>query len=391
MLDGADKFLGRFTRELRVGIERDDVTHRFEKIEMHRFVQSKIRVRFAPQESVKFVQISAFTFRANPFAFTLVPSPSPCEKHKAPGVFFCLVFAIEFRDCLPRRRTKLRVGRHNFVARVRQIAKQSEEKFLVTIGEVINFQISTEFGNRCLIGQQSRNDDDSSRYFGNAVPQIHLRQKFRFENGVDQPVDENYRQFACRNDCQQNGKNQCCNGNIRRLNGGIKKRGKKNKGQRDNCRQVKNRRMSAQKTRDALVQVWRTITRIFEFSQTFVGIQIIADVIFARIIWLPGGKLDGAPRHHLLVRIGAFGDAFDIVAIAIAGRKIHPAVCASRVFAQNAVNTADALEKIAPVERRQQTHAPDDVGNGRVHCSLAIMFAVREMFERHAFGTQALL
>jgi len=151
------------------------------------------------------VQIAAFAFVANPFAFALVPRPAAREKHKTRRSLFRFVFTIEFR--FPRRSNQFRVERHNFAARVRQIAEQRKEKLFVTIGEMINFQISEQFGNRLFIGQQSRDDDDGSRLFGNAVFQIHLRHEIRTENAVDHSIDKSYRQFARRNNRQQNGEN----------------------------------------------------------------------------------------------------------------------------------------------------------------------------------------
>ena len=95
--------------------------------------------------------------------------------------------------------------------------------------------------------------------------------------------------------------------------------------------------------------------------------QVIADVRAARrraccTCDLPGA-LHALQRHAQLALAGRLGQLLDRVAIAVAAAEVHPAVDAGRIALQHLLDQADALEELAPVERRDQAQAADQVGH----------------------------
>ena len=85
-----------------------------------------------------------------------------------------------------------------------------------------------------------------------------------------------------------------------------------------------------------------------------------------------------------LASFGSLAEPLDGVAIAIASRKIHPGINAGRIFAQLRIDQADGFKEILPVERREQTHAGDDVADRNLRRRLAAMLLVHGLFDRVA-------
>ena len=105
--------------------------------------------------------------------------------------------------------------------------------------------------------------------------------------------------------------------------------------------------------------------------------QVVADVRAARVgrahVHLPRA-LDALQREQQLPFAGRHGQLLDGVAIPVAAAEVHPAVDAGRIALQHLLDEADALEELAPVERRDQAQAADQVGHaglfGRLMLSL---------------------
>ena len=101
--------------------------------------------------------------------------------------------------------------------------------------------------------------------------------------------------------------------------------------------------------------------------------QVVADVRAARVRRLLGNlprAFDALQRDAHLAFAGRIGQLLDRVAIAIAAAEIHPAVDAGRVALQHLLDQADALEELAPVERRRSA-AGCRSGSPSIACSTA--------------------
>ena len=94
--------------------------------------------------------------------------------------------------------------------------------------------------------------------------------------------------------------------------------------------------------------------------------------------------LDALQRDAQLAFAGRLGQLLDRVAIAVAAAEVHPAVDARRIALQDLLDEADALEELAPVERRNQAEAADQVGHERLFGRLVLPFRSDRVLDRLA-------
>ena len=98
---------------------------------------------------------------------------------------------------------------------------------------------------------------------------------------------------------------------------------------------------------------------------------------------MPGGAalgrlaraLDGAQGDAHLPLAGAVGQLLDRLAIAVAAQEVHAAVDAGGIALEHPLDEADRLEVLAPVERRDEAQAGDDVGDRDLRRRLALVLA----------------
>src|SRR5687767_6031489 len=69
------------------------------------------------------------------------------------------------------------------------------------------------------------------------------------------------------------------------------------------------------------------------------------------------------------------------MAITVARRKVHLRVCACRIGAKNWFGETDAFDEAAPVDRRKQPHARDDVAYRHLRGGLALMFKLNNLLD----------
>ena len=85
--------------------------------------------------------------------------------------------------------------------------------------------------------------------------------------------------------------------------------------------------------------------------------QVVADVGVGGVGGLSGHlpcPFDALEREPQLSVACRFGQLLNGVPITIAASEVHPAVHAGRVALENLFDEADALEELAPVERRDE-------------------------------------
>src|SRR5215212_4031532 len=99
----------------------------------------------------------------------------------------------------------------------------------------------------------------------------------------------------------------------------------------------------------------------FELDQSVVD-EVVADVSFC-FFFSCGGKVESGSGDVELAGARPLADAFDDVAVTIAGGKLHPGIDAGGIRPQQRLDKTDFFEEVVPVERREQTHAGDDVAD----------------------------
>ena len=83
--DDADEGLGDVTRQARVGVERDAVTHRRKNVQLADLL-GEAGVRCASQQPVEFFDLPAFPLPSHPRVFPRVPAPRAVEQEEAIGM-----------------------------------------------------------------------------------------------------------------------------------------------------------------------------------------------------------------------------------------------------------------------------------------------------------------
>src|SRR4029453_13750122 len=84
--------------------------------------------------------------------------------------------------------------------------------------------------------------------------------------------------------------------------------------------------------------------------------------------------LDALQREQQLPFACRYGQVFDRVAISMPAAKVHPAVDARGVALEHMLDEADAFEELAPVERRDQTKAANQVRHAGLLGRLVLSF-----------------
>ena len=122
-----------------------------------------------------------------------------------------------------------------------------------------------------------------------------------------------------------------------------------------------------------------------------VGLEIraaLADEVVAHVDRAPRGvallglarALDGSQRHPKLALPGAVGEVLHRLPVAVAAQEVHLAVGAGGVALQHALDQADRLEVLAPVERGQQPQARDHVCHRDLRRRQLLVLAADRLF-----------
>src|SRR5215218_5727452 len=111
--------------------------------------------------------------------------------------------------------------------------------------------------------------------------------------------------------------------------------------------------MRERKPGEALSRRWRVADRRFE-CESPPRDQVVADVMrtIMRAVLAPGpGSHIGRCAGDLgFLPLRPFGQSFHRVAVAVARRKVHPAIGADWILTKNLFDQADALEEQRPVD-----------------------------------------
>ena len=93
---------------------------------------------------------------------------------------------------------------------------------------------------------------------------------------------------------------------------------------------------------------------------------------------------------HLRLSVGR-GELLDRLTLAIAAEEVHRAVDAGGIALQHLLDQAHRFEVVAPIERRAQTQAGQDVGHRHQRGGLLLVLAPDRIFRRHPVIAQVLL
>ncbi len=157
MRHGFDKLSGRFTRQLRIRIERNDVfdpgKHRGTPCN-----QFKTTVRFPAQQPVQVRQFAAFAFISHPDSFLRIPE-ARTVKQKKTVIMRIGIFTVEFFN-LGTGEIQQRLIFGKLLRRsVTEIGQQSKVKIVVTVCQKCDLQRPDQLFYSRLVVQNSRHHD----------------------------------------------------------------------------------------------------------------------------------------------------------------------------------------------------------------------------------------
>jgi hypothetical protein len=103
------------------------------------------------------------------------------------------------------------------------------------------------------------------------------------------------------------------------------------------------------------------------------------------------GQLDRLARHIDLGELARFRDLLDHVPVVVAGREIHRAVEAARIFPQFALDEAHCFDELAPVHRPEEAKAADGVADRDLVAGLLLRFRLHQLLDRESRLGESLL
>ena len=119
--------------------------------------------------------------------------------------------------------------------------------------------------------------------------------------------------------------------------------------------------------------------------------QVIADVrraIVRRAHVHLSRPLDALEREQQLGLAGRQRQLLDRMPVAVAAAEVHLAVDAGGIALQHLLDQADALEELAPVERRDEAEAGDQVGHAGLLGGLVLPVRADRVLHRLAAARQ---
>ncbi len=114
-------------------------------------------------------------------------------------------------------------------------------------------------------------------------------------------------------------------------------------------------------------------------------LEVISDVRGARV-WRPDVNLprtlDALQGEQQLAVPGRRREVLYRVPVPISTTEVHPAVDPRRIALQDLLDEADPFEELAPVERRNQAQAADQIGHRRLFGRLMLAFRANRVLDR---------
>src|SRR5579885_1224103 len=394
----ADHTLRRAARQLRIGIEREDVTDVGQPGEIAGL--DRKRIEDLAKHLVQIEQLAAFALPTHPRSFARVVDAMTMEQVKA-SIGLACILPIEFVDKTDGEIHARIVLAHRF-GRIGQICQQSEANVAIVIDEVTDFEIVHQATDLLFVEQQGRDGDHVGAAWIDALREIELRQ----------------------NSWGQNRRNEI----IHQLDGGLRSGQNQQNGAGDHTEPGVGADDAHDQgddgdERDEFDSDDVDFVRIAPEESLYVGADrgaipdpvqqlLTADVVYQVIAEVPEavaqrlrsgplnfgflGHGDGQAGQLDLAHIGASRDLRDSLAIVFAADEIHAAINAGGIEKQDTVNDGKLLERLFPIDLADKTQTLDetsDIVRGGFEslgskCVICPAAAVGNGFEKRQFDSR---
>ena len=194
--DGFDQPARRVGRQLRVGIERDDVGNRQRQVAGVR--DMLLCCPFAAQERVQLFQFSAFAFAADPALLAFGPHARPVKQQEAVALDTGAerIPRVQIGDPVAGGLQQFRVVGCRRFRRIREIGKEAVENVVVAVAEKSNLQLFDFSPYRLPAGQHHRNHHQRGVRRRECRSKIQFGQRLGGQQRNHQRVDDLNAQFA---------------------------------------------------------------------------------------------------------------------------------------------------------------------------------------------------
>ena len=335
------------------------------------------------------MELPPLAFPPHPYAFALAPEPPAVEEEKSLALV-CrpAVTQVQARDSLAGRGQDLLVARHALRGRVRPVGKEREADIAVRVREVVHFQSLDLLLDLRGTSQQGRHDDHGSKRRRHAVAKLEARKRARREQGRHDAIQQGDGQIRGRERRHQPEHEQ--RGRPRAGGPGREKgRGENREGEDGDGSQVPGLGSRDVSAEEPASEGGPEAERHLE-GPAAVADEIEAGVILAAVVEIARRR----PHDHLagnlqLRAARAPRELLDGVAVAVAGGKVHRRIAGIRL--EHAVDQADALEELRPVQGGHQAHAHDHVTDRHVHGRLPLMLEPHHVVGRRPLVGQPLV
>ena len=391
----ADQTLDGLARQLGVRVEGDDVADVGRDAVPGAVHGHEAGVGRSAQQAIQLVQLSAFALPAHPHALAGVPEPPAMEEEEAVAAARPrAVTLVEPRDGLARRGEGVLVPRHLLRRRVGPVGQDGEAEIAVGIRQVMHLEpldLRRRLGG---IGEQGRDDDEGPQRGRHALAQVEPRQDRRRKEARERTIHERDHQIGRGNERQTSEREQDRRADAR--GGGPDEEGRQEAcGEHGDRSEIGRNRRPDEGPKPPAHRGTAEAEGLLE-GRPPVTDEVVADVVVPGVVRPARVPHPGAfrverrrPRDVELGPTRAARELFDRVAIAVAGREVHRAVARGRP--EDAVDEADALEELRPVERRHQGHAQDHVAHRHVGGGLPLVLDPNDLVGRRPLGGQTLI
>ncbi len=176
------------TRELRIGVESENVADLREHVEPSSLDGKG--VEFADQKSVQVEKLTPFALPAHPHALAYVENAMAVEKKKPSGCRRC-VPCVEFIDEASSQLDQgIGVIDMRLAYRVGKVGEQDEMQMRIAVGKKTYLEIVHQIAHLFFIEQQGGYSDQRGALAGNARAVVELWQWYWIEDGGDRIVDQ---------------------------------------------------------------------------------------------------------------------------------------------------------------------------------------------------------
>ncbi len=398
----ADQFAGDVARELRVGVESDDVANCFESGDVADdgaepvawAVGGVVAVGMAglrplAEQRIELRQLPALAFVPHPYLFLRIPAPWPMQEIEdvatIPGVF-----AVEQNDAFGCQLNQLFVVWQGFLRSVLEIGEKREANMGIAVGQITDFQPfqkSLDAG-ECEHGW---NDDDRAALGKNPFGIIHARERMRVDGKHRQPIDHADAEMHRGGDGDQSNHRQADDTQATVIAPDQ---------EAGDCRECDDEHGSEidRKGKSATElpgdQRGGETHLCYAFQR---GLALVDEVVtdmsggVARLIGRDHlAELDRLAGHFELRQLAALGDTLNGVAIAIARGKIHRGIDSCRFAAQDLFDDAHLLDEITPIHRAEKSQTGNAVADRNLVRGLVLVLCLNQLLNGEPLILQAM-